>query len=408
MSKFLQIEDRIFTGWRLRLYGSGAVFIFVFLMTCAVIRHLWPFLPSGTPRCIDFGSIWLDGKLAAAGHAGRIFDYSAFSTAQLAFFGPENCINFNRFYYPPTFLFFTYPLGLMPYVVALAGWIIGSFVLYEAAIYAIVSRRTALILAAAPFFVAVNIDFGHTGFLSAGLMGLSLAFIERRPWLSGIFVGLLTYKPHFGLLFPIALLASRNWRVIAGATVATAVLGLSAAAAFGYEGWTSFIHALTDRSSGLAPAPGIEMRLHSVFGLLHWAGASTWVSWSAQLAVSAFVALAIGMLWAKPIPYNLKAAALAAGSLLVSPYVLFYDLCILSVAVAFLVKEGLSRGFLPAERTAIFVCWAAAFLGKLPLGAVICAALLCLVARRIRVYRKRDQPSAPAATGFGAHALTGD
>jgi hypothetical protein len=102
-----------------------------------------------------------------------------------------------------------------------------------------VSRRATLIAAAAPFFVIENIDFVHTGFLTAALMGLSLAFIERRPWISGIFLGLLTYKPQFGLLFPVALLASRNWRALGSATASTVVLGVTAAIAFGYAGWAS-------------------------------------------------------------------------------------------------------------------------------------------------------------------------
>jgi len=38
--------------------------------------------------------------------------------------------------------------------------------------------------------------------------------MEGRPWVSGIFLGLLTYKPQLGVLFPLALLASRSWRAL--------------------------------------------------------------------------------------------------------------------------------------------------------------------------------------------------
>jgi arabinofuranan 3-O-arabinosyltransferase len=352
-------------------------------------------------RCIDFGWMWLSGKLAASGQAARIFGYTAFSAIQLAFFGPENCPHFNRFYYPPTFLFFTYPLGWMPYLVAGAVWIAASLILYEAAVYAIISRRAALIAAATPFFVAVDIDMPHTGFLAAALIGLSLVFMERRPWVGGAFLGLLTFKPHFGLLYPVALAASRNWRALAVATATAVIFGAAAAIAFGYDGWVSFIDALTDRSSSLGPSEQAAVRLHSIFGLLHWAGASVWVAWSGQLVVSAAVVLATWVLWAKPIPFDLRAASLCVGLLLVSPYALFYDLCILSIATAFLVKDGLSRGFLPAERTAILLCWPALLLVKTPIGAVVCSVLALLCLRRIIVYQ-RGQPgparcAAPAA-----------
>jgi hypothetical protein len=232
-----------------------------------------------------------------------------------------------------------------------------------------------------------NVYMGHTGFLTAGLTGLSLVFMERRQWLSGLFLGLLTYKPHFGLLFPIALLASRNWRVIGSAALTTAVLMVLAAMAFGYDGWAQFIDSLTDRTSGLGPAPGVVPRLHSVFGLFNHAGANPYVSWSAQLAVCVIVALGIWMLWATSNSFNLKAAALCAGIFLVSPYALFYDMTILSIAAAFFIKEGLSRGFLPGERTVIIICWMLLFLFDSS-GPVDCAILLFLIARRLVAVRR--------------------
>jgi hypothetical protein len=76
---------------------------------------------------------------------------------------------------------------------------------------------------------------------------------------------------------------------------------------------------------------------------------------------------------------------------MISPYILFYDLCILSIAVAFLVRDGLARGFLPGERTAILICFAALFLVQVPIGPVVCVTLFFLAARRIVVYRRLDQ-----------------
>jgi arabinofuranan 3-O-arabinosyltransferase len=387
-SKWLEIEDKIFTERRLEFYGTGVIVAYAITFVWRAFKHQWFIRPDGTMRCIDFGWMWLSGKLAASGEAARIFDYTAFSAAQLAFFGRENCPHFNRFYYPPTFVLFTYPLGWMPYLVAGAVWIAASLILYEMAVYAIISRRSALIVAATPFFVAVNVDMPHTGLFTAALIGLSLISLERRPWLAGIFMGLLTLKPHFGLLFPIALVASRNWRALCGAAATALIFGAAAAIAFGYGGWTSFLDALTDRSSSLGPSEEAPVRLHSIFGLLHWADASPWVAWSGQFAISAAVVLGIGALWAKPVPYNLRAAALCVGSLLASPYALFYDLCILSIAVSFLVKDGLSRGFLPAERTAILLCWPALLLVKTPIGAVVCSVLALLCFYRTIVYQK--------------------
>jgi len=88
--------------------------------------------------------------------------------------------------------------------------------------------------------------------------------------------------------------------------------------------------------------------------------------------------------WARPIRYPLKASLLCVGSVTFSPYVLPYDLCILSIAAAFLVSDGMSNGFLPGERAALSVCWAGLLLLPVaPIGAIISIALLLLIGRRI-------------------------
>jgi hypothetical protein len=369
----------------------------------------WVFLSDGKLRCTDFGWIWLSGKFAALGESTQIFDYSAFSTAQIALFGRDGCAFFTPFVYPPTFLFFTYPLGWMPYLVAFAVWLLATLVLYEVAVYAIIPRRAAVIAAIAPYAVAVNIDFAHSAFITAALIGFSLVFLERRPWLSGIFLGLLTYKPHIGLLFPLALLASRNWRALASATAASIILGIGAAIAFGSEGWLSFFHTLIDRQSTLSPDTKVPLALHSVFGLLRWVETSGLVAWGGHLIVAAIVALTVWVVWAKPIPFSLKAAVLCVGSAIVPPYILFYDLCILSIAVAFLVRDGMSRGFLPGERIVILICFIALFFVQVPIGPIICAALFFLAARRIVAYRSVCRTAAPAAENkIEMTALVGD
>jgi hypothetical protein len=146
-----------------------------------------------------------------------------------------------------------------------------------------------------------------------------------------------------------------------------------------------FIDSLTDRNSGLGPAPGIIPRLQSIFGLFQVAGASATVSWGGQLIVAAIVAVGIWMIWARPVSFNLKAAALCAGTLLVVPYSILYDLTTLSISAVFLVKDGLSRGFLPGDRLAILGCWF--FLLFIWFhcgpGPEVSIVLLLLVARRI-------------------------
>ena len=394
----LQIEDWIFTGRRIRLYGTGVAVAYALSLAWRLVHGQWLFLPDGRLRCVDFGWMWLSAKFAVSGDSAQIFDYPTFSAAQVALFGPDNCPFITPYVYPPTYLFVTYFLGFMPYLTAFGAWILATLFLYGTAVYTIIPRRAAVITAMSPFCVAVNADFGHNGFITAALIGFSLAFLERRPWLSGVFLGLLSYKPHIGVLFPLALLASRHWRALASATVATAIFGIGAAFAFGFEGWASFFHTLLTRQSTLSPDSAVPLALHSVFGLLRSVETSGPVSWGGHLIVAAMVALTVWIVWAKPIPFSLKAAVLCIGSAMVPPYILFYDLCILTIAVAFLVRDGMSRGFLAGERSVILVCFAALFFVQVPIGPVVCVALLLLATRRIVASRRLDQTVAPTAT----------
>src|SRR5205085_8954702 len=121
--------------------------------------------------------------------------------------------------------------------------------------------------------------------------------------------------PHVGLLLPLALIAYRNWRALVSATLSCVFLGAAAAVAFGYQQWPSFIYSLFDRHSIASPDGRIELRLQSVFGLLHWAGANAWISWTVHVSLAAMAALWVYAVWAKPIPHSLKAASLSVASL---------------------------------------------------------------------------------------------
>jgi hypothetical protein len=145
----------------------------------------------------------------------------------------------------------TYALGFMPYLAALIAWMSTTLVIYPVAVYLIIPRPAAVIAALRPFTFNFNVLLGQNRFLTAGLIGLALVFIARGAWLSGIYLGLLGYKPQFGILFPLALLASRNWHALASAAVTSAALVVAAAMAFGYQAWPLFISSLVDRNSDL-------------------------------------------------------------------------------------------------------------------------------------------------------------
>jgi alpha-1,2-mannosyltransferase len=68
-----------------------------------------------------------------------------------------------------------------------------------------------------------------------------------------------------------------------------------------------------------------------------------------------------------------------------TPFVHGHDLCVLAIAVAFLVKDGLTRGFLPGDRLIMLFSWIVIFLcfRDFSSGWIPCLVLLALAARRV-------------------------
>jgi alpha-1,2-mannosyltransferase len=98
-----------------------------------------------------------------------------------------------------------------------------------------------LVLALAFPAVFINLGHGHNGFLTAALIGAALVTLDRRPLLAGVLLGLIAYKPQFGILFPLVLAATARWRTFAAAAATVAALALITTLAFGISVWDAFL-----------------------------------------------------------------------------------------------------------------------------------------------------------------------
>jgi len=210
--------------------------------------------------------------------------------------------------------------------------------------------------------------------------------LERRPLLAGICLGLLTYKPQFGLLFPIVLIADRRWAMLAAAAIVAVALAALSWLAFGSAAWEGFIHSTPLTSRVVLGEGGADWeRLQSLFGLVRAHGGGETLAWTVQAI--AMLALTVGLvwLWRSRAAYDLKAAALAAGALLATPYLYIYDIVVLAVAVAFLLRYALARGFTAAEILGLPVAGALLLAypyAKTQVGLAAATIVLALVAHR--------------------------
>lgn len=310
---------------------------------------LWILGPGGHGLPVDFVNVWAAGRLALEGQPAAAYDWPVHKAMEVVALGQPFDGHFG-WHYPPTFLFAAAALALLPYTGAFVLWTFGTFPAYVAAIRGIVGDRSGYLLAAAFPAVLGNMVVGQNGFLSAGLFGGALLLLERRPVLAGVLIGLLTYKPHLGLLVPLALAAGGHWRAFAAAAATAAALAAAAWATFGPSPALAFFSSISQTSQAFLSNGWADWhKLQTVFGLVRALGGQEWLAWTMQVAVALAAAVAVIQVWRSNVAHAVKAAALVTGALLATPYLYTYDLVVLAVPLAFLFRLGRDDGFLPKE-----------------------------------------------------------
>jgi len=145
--------------------------------------------------------------------------------------------------------------------------------------------------------------------------------------------------------------------------------------------------------------------MQSIYALVRYFGGTEQLAWVFQWIMSGAVAVLLALMalmWRSRISYPLKAAALAAGALLITPYLFLYDLMVLAIAVAFLVRIGLRQGLQRYELLSLGLVAALLLfypLAGAPTGFVATLIVSGLIARRAGPWWRREQaPSLMAAT----------
>ncbi|HZP69499.1 MAG TPA: glycosyltransferase family 87 protein [Pseudolabrys sp.] len=318
----------------------------------------------GRPLGTDFSNVYAAGTYVLDGNAAAPFDPPRQYAREQAIFGKDT--PFYGWHYPPYFLALAALFATMPYAFALALWQGVTFVLYLWATRSILRAEGARALAdplCLPLVIGfpavfINLGHGHNGFLTAALFGAALLQLDRRPILSGILFGCLAYKPQFGLLIPVVLAAGGRWRAFAAAATTVAALTIAVTLAFGGGIWSAFLASTTfTRTVVLEQGETGWHKIQSVFSVVRMWGGNIPLAYAVQGVVTLAIAGALACLWRSRASFPVKAAALAIGTTLATPYSLDYDLMLLAPAIAFLAADGMQRGFDPWEKTLLASLW---------------------------------------------------
>lgn len=323
-------------------------------------------LDDGQPIFGDFISFWSAGRAALDGHAARVheaaflFHYHQAAVPGVAYVAPFNS--------PPTFLLLLLALSWAPFPIAALMFLALSAALYIFAARKLLPDARVLIFALTMPAAFYHLGTVQTGLWIAGASGLALFWLDAKPARAGACVALLAIKPHLALLWPLLLALSGRWRAFWAATLATSAFALAAGLVFGFDAYPRFLANLDASFSQVSGQRITTPAYASLYGNLLDLGVTQITAIAAQ-ALSALAALALsGWIFARGGERAAQGAALCAATLLISPYLFFYDFTLLGVGAALL---GAPRNRF--EWAALVLAWSAGlslalgYLAPLPL-----------------------------------------
>jgi len=312
---------------------------------------------TGNPIGGDYSYYWAASSLALQGEPAAVYDFPRLRAVELTVFGKEASVPFP---YPPTFLLLLLPLGLLPYLPSLAVWLTATGGGYLWLIRRIAPHPRIIWLALAFPGTFQNLGFGQNGWLSALLLGGGLLLLDRLPLAAGALFGLLTYKPHLAALIPVALVAARRWRALLAMGLTAAGWALASLLILGPGTWAGFLKNIPVAVKILESGNfTLIHKMPTVFSAAILAGAGLTVARLLQGAVMLAAALAVAWAWRRGTIPAIRNAVLVLGTLLFIPHSFIYDLAILALPLAWLGWEGYTQGWLPGEKTCLFLGWLA-------------------------------------------------
>jgi alpha-1,2-mannosyltransferase len=308
------------------------------------------------------------------------------------------------FYYPPVFLLICAPLARLSYLSAFVAFETVTGLLCLPVVRRILRSHdwTDLILALSFPAVFWTVGLGQNALLSAALFGAATLLIDRRPIVAGLLFSALCYKPHLGLLVPVALAAGRRWRAFAAASIGVLALSIVSAAFFGFSTWQAYL-GLTPGSLGTYEFGRIDFSgMISLFGAVRLAGGGLELAYTVQIAVGLVATATMARLWWRDADLETRSASLIAATLLTLPVILLYDLMLAGIAMAWLIRADRRGAGLPGQQ----ICFAAIFVISLvmrnigssyhvPLGFIPALLLLGYACRIATVQRPPGDATAP-------------
>ena len=294
----------------------------------------------GQVKGTDFVHEYVLGKIVLERNEPLLYDYQGqLQISRQAIPGLES-ESYLPVYGPQVSLLYS-PFAALPYLWAAALWMLFSAAIYAACCYAVwrttpnlqrEGRTIAILALAFPAFFNL-IAFGQNSAIALAAFVLAyLAFTRRKPFFAGMALGLLLYKPPFGIAAAVLFVLTFEWKLILGGIVTAAGQMGIAWAYYGKISLLDYAHALRKlgQNAGL-----LEPKLYQMYSLRSfWQMLLPWprVSFSLYLISALIVLVLLYRAWRSPAPLSLRYAAFLLATVLVDPHLTSYDLVVLAPA----------------------------------------------------------------------------
>jgi alpha-1,2-mannosyltransferase len=296
----------------------------------------------GQLKGADFLHFYVLGHIARLHDGGMLYDAHRQTSlaAQLIHQQP------NETYLPvygPQYSLVFLPLTALPYGWAAAVWMLGSALAYFVCCGLLLKacprlkddRISVFLLAAAfPGFFYLVASGQNAAIALVAFTASYLCFRGKQPFLAGMALGLLMYKPQFGVMAAVLFVLTLEWKVILGALITGGGQLAAGAVYYGRPILDSYLHGIVHvNQNASALEPHLD-RLHGLMAfwqlLLPWHG----------VVLALYVLTAIPVIgitvwcWRSKAPFELRYSVFLLGSALVNPHLTDYDL--VTVMPAFL------------------------------------------------------------------------
>lgn len=338
----------LFDPERLRVYPRLAVGVYILAAIALVASATAMVDVFGKPLGYDFITFWGASHLTLQGDALAVFDHNAILMAeQVAVPANEQVF---LWHYPPIYQMFVTPLALLPYAVSFLAFVALGLWLFVRTLSPLFDRGVAtgsdalfLLLAFPGVFICVF--HGQNSLFSAAIFAGGLLALERgRPWLAGIVLGFLIYKPQLGVLLPFAFLITGQWRVFIATGMSAAIITAMATVIFGIDLWQAFFQntALVRDIMEQGFLPWAKMP--SAFIFLREFGVPEAIAYAAQIATAIGAMACTVYVWWKNGSSRMSWAVQITATLLIPPYTFDYELAILAPVLIILASDMVQRG----------------------------------------------------------------